>query len=182
MGRNVVRYSNANNYHSQLCAEVIDAHYLMHTDMPTKAFPTIDEVDSMTNESILTSLDADLGLLRNLIPLWHAEMAWAKELLMRAFKLQNAQDILGPRHRGRHQIPGTTWFVRTHGIGVDIYRTPDVGGIDFDFDKPDPDSWRLKIFLERQLNAGALSYEIYRHLVDDEERLQLALDRFFPSA
>jgi hypothetical protein len=114
-------------------------------------------------------------LLRNLVPLWHAEMAWAKELLVHAFQLERAEDILRSEFRGRRQIPGTTWFIRTHGIGVDVYKTPEVGGIDFDFDKPDPDEWRLRIFFEKQVNAGDLSYETYHELIEDEELLQKAI-------
>lgn len=73
----------------------------------------------------------------------------------------------------------TTWFFRTHGIGVDVFRTWNVGGIDFDFDKVDPDPWRLGIFLEKQLNAGSLSFEKYGKLIDDEERLKIAFDAVF---
>lgn len=115
---------------------------------------------------------AHIQLIRNLIPLWHANMAWEKELLVKAFDLEKAQDILRPEKRGLHQIPGTTWFIRTHGIGVDIYKTPNVGGIDFDFDKPEPDEWRLKIFFEKQVNEGHLAYEQYRELVENEELLE----------
>ncbi len=114
-------------------------------------------------------------LLKHLIPLWYAEMAWAKELLVRAFQLERAEDILRPEFRGRRQIPGTTWFIRTHGIGVDVYKTLEVGGIDFDFDKPDPDAWRLRLFFEKQVNAGVLLYETYRELMEDEELLQKAI-------
>ena len=114
-------------------------------------------------------------LLRSLIPLWYAEMAWAKELLVRAFQLERAEDILRSEFLGRRQVPGTTWFIRTHGIGVDVYKTPEVGGIDFDFDKPDPDEWRLRIFFEKKVNAGDLSYETYHELIEDEELLQSAI-------
>ena len=68
-------------------------------------------------------------------------------------------------------IPGTHWVHRTHGVGVDIYRTASVGGIDFDFNKPDPDEWRLKIFFEKQYNEGNLSFTAYRELYEDEELL-----------
>ena len=112
-----------------------------------------------------------LELVRNLIPLWHANMAWAKVLLTSAFGLTDPQEILRPDRRGIHQVPGTVWFIRTHGIGVDLFKTPDVGGIDFDFDKPNPDEWRLKIFFEKQLNDGQLPYQQYRELAEDEELL-----------
>ncbi len=62
---------------------------------------------------------------------------------------------------------------RTHGVGVDIDRGIRCGGIDFDFDKPNPDPWRLRLFAEKQLNAGNLPSE-YVRLVDDEERFELA--------
>ena len=108
-------------------------------------------------------------LIRRLLPLWYAETAWAKELIVRAFQLQKPDDIL--RIRGRRPIPGTNWTLCTHGVGVDVYKTPAVGGIDFDFDKPDPDVWRLQLFFEKQLNAGALDYSVYRELAEDEELL-----------
>jgi hypothetical protein len=114
-----------------------------------------------------------LELIRQVIPLWYANMAWAKALLIHAFNLKAAEDILRVGGRGgRHQIPGTNWFYRTHGIGVDIYKTPGVGGIDFDFDKPDPDAWRFKIFFEKQINEGSLTYADYQELVEDEELLK----------
>lgn len=149
---------------------------LAGTALPVEEYIKDFEVRNCANAP---SLDEDARLLNNLVPLWHAEMAWANELLTRTFNLKRAQDILAPEYRGRKKIPGTNWFYRTHGIGVDVYRTPEVGGIDFDFDKPEPDAWRLGIFLARQVNAGSLSYESYRHLVEDEERLQAALQRFF---
>lgn len=61
---------------------------------------------------------------RNLIPLWHGVMAWAKEVLVRSYKLDDAKDILGREYRGKNQIPGTNWFYRTHGIGVDVFNPP----------------------------------------------------------
>jgi hypothetical protein len=133
----------------------------------------------MIHSANLPDTDEDIRLIREVIPLWHAEMAWAKELLKRAFKLEDAQDIMRREFRGLHQIPGTTWFFRTHGIGVDVFRTWNVGGIDFDFDKVDPDPWRLGIFLEKQMNAGSLSFEKYGKLIDDEERLKTVFNAMF---
>jgi hypothetical protein len=117
----------------------------------------------------LCSMTERVDFIRQLIPLWHAEMAWAKELIARAIHLAKADDIL--RIRGRMPVPGTNWSICTHGIGVDVYRTPTVGGIDFDFDKPDPDVWRLQIFFEKQLNDWALDYSAYRELAENEELL-----------
>lgn len=114
----------------------------------------------------------DNKLINTIIPLWYAEKKWAEELLVRVFGFEKAQDVLRPENRGDVQIPGTNWRYRTHGVGVDFYLTADVGGIDFDFDKPDPDPWRLKIFFEKQYNAGNLPYDQYRHLFEDEELLE----------
>jgi len=110
------------------------------------------------------------------IPLWHAQMAWAKELIQRSFNLTAPEDILLRELRGWHAIPGTSWFLRTHGVGVDVYKTPDVGGIDFDFDKPNPDPWRMRIFIERQVNEGNLPYESFKHLLDDDELMQRTIE------
>jgi len=89
-------------------------------------------------------------------------MAWAKELITRGFGLDTAEDILHREHRGFKLVSGTTWYIRTHGVGVDVFKMPEIGGIDFDFDKPDPDPWRMQIFVERQVNEGNLPYEPYR--------------------
>ncbi|MDX2441901.1 MAG: hypothetical protein QNK40_15305 [Desulfobacterales bacterium] len=114
----------------------------------------------------------NLEKIKKLIPLWYAQKAWAEELLVRAFNLEKPQDILQSEYRGRKSIPGTNWMYVTHGVGVDLYRTADVGGIDFDFDKPDPDEWRLRIFFEKQYNEGNLPLAEYRELYEDEGLLQ----------
>ncbi|MFT3772613.1 MAG: hypothetical protein QM820_45055 [Minicystis sp.] len=57
---------------------------------------------------------------------------------------------------------------------MDIDRGLACGGIDFDFDKPAPDPWRLRRFAEKQLNAGTLPPLDYRRLTDDEERFERA--------
>ena len=117
----------------------------------------------------------DIDMIRQLIPMWYAQRAWAEELLKRAFSLERAEDILGRELKGRRQVPGTNWTFRTHGVGVDVYKARDVGGIDFDFDKPHPDSWRLNILFERLYNDGQLSVEQYRHLHEDEDLRQAVI-------
>ena len=117
----------------------------------------------------------DIELVKQIIPLWYAQYAWAEELLKKSFGFETADEILTTEYRGSNQIPGTNWTYRTHGVGVDISRTSDVGGIDFDFDKPDPDEWRLFLLFEKQYNEGNLALDQYRHLADDEERLKLAI-------
>ena len=119
--------------------------------------------------------DNDTELVRALIPHWHATRTWAEELLCRVLGLQKASDVLQPEHRGRKVLAGSMWTYRTHGVGVDIDRGISCGGIDFDFDKPTPDTWRLRIFAEKQLNAGNLGPE-YVALVDDEDRFNMAAE------
>jgi len=114
-------------------------------------------------------------LIKLALPLWYAQIAWAKELLIHGFGLEKAEDILQLNNRGFRQVSGTAWYIRTHGIGVDIFKTPEVGGIDFDFDKPHPDPWRLKIFIEKQVNDGCLSYSLYKELIEDEELMKVAI-------
>ncbi|MDB5387528.1 MAG: hypothetical protein JWM11_3174 [Planctomycetaceae bacterium] len=117
-------------------------------------------------------ITADRELIQQLIPHWYASRAWACELLIRTFRLNSAADILGAKYRGKQTIPGSLWTIRTHGIGIDIFKTPNVGGIDFDFDKPDPDPWRLGILFHRLLNDQQILYEEYRHFAADEELLE----------
>lgn len=115
----------------------------------------------------------DKELVQTLINLWYAERAWAEELLKRSFGLNHASDILKLDIESGCEIPGTRWRCRPHGTGVDIYLTEDAGGIDFDFDKPEPDAWRLMIFLQRQFEAGNLDKELYRELYDSDDHLEL---------
>jgi hypothetical protein len=124
----------------------------------------------------------DEELIKQILPLWYDAIAWANELLVKSFHLEKAQDILKAEYRGLHQVKGTNWFIRTHGIGVDIFKTPEVGGIDFDFGKPEPDPWRLKIFFEKQYNDGQLPYSEYQCLSDDEERLERAIEKVLECA
>lgn len=113
--------------------------------------------------------------IKKIIPLWYAQRKWAEELLEQAFQLEKAENILQQEYRGAHPIPGTNWMYRTHGIGVDIYRTADVGGIDFDFNKVAPDEWRLRLFFEKQYNEGNLPLADYRELYEDEGLLQCTI-------
>ena len=123
--------------------------------------------------------DDDTKLVRALIPHWYATRRWAEELLCRALGLKNASEVLQREHRGRKVLAGSLWTYRTHGAGVDIDRGIRSGGIDFDFDKPDPDPWRLELFAEKQLNAGNLGLE-YAALFDDEGRFKKAAEAALP--
>lgn len=116
-----------------------------------------------------------IQLIRQIIPLWYASRAWACELIARTFSLADVQEIMLLNRGKILQVPGTCWYLKRHGVGVDVYKTPDVGGIDFDFDKPHPDEWRLKIFFLKQLNDGQLSYSEYQSLAEDEDALDAAI-------
>jgi hypothetical protein len=59
---------------------------------------------------------------------------------------------------------------------VDIDRGLMSGGIDFDFDKQHPDPWRLKLFAEKQLNAGNIPWEDYRSLNRQRGSLHICRD------
>ena len=118
---------------------------------------------------------AHVELVLKAIPLWHANVAWAKELLVRSFQLEHPQDILASEHRRTQHFPNTCWHFRVHGVGISIFKAPDVGGIDFDFDKPEPDEWRMRLFIERQVNDGQLPYDSYRDLIDNEELMAKAI-------
>lgn len=120
-------------------------------------------------------------LIKNLIPLWHATRLWAEDLLRRYLDLADVADVLKLENRGKKPIIGTNWMYRTHGVGVDIYKTEDVGGIDFDFEKLNPDPWRMKIFFRRQYNDGNLNFEAYRHLFEDEDLLDRELAKLLES-
>jgi hypothetical protein len=111
----------------------------------------------------------DVSLIRDLVPHWYSTRRWAEELLVRALGLTDAKDVLTTQHRGRKPIPGSNWTYRTHGCGVDLFRTSGGGGIDFDFDKPNPDCWRLRLFAEKQWHVGNLP-QTYQHLIEDEDR------------
>lgn len=66
-------------------------------------------------------------------------------------------------------------FTQPHGIGVDIYKAPGVGGIEFNFDKPDPDEWRLGRHIEAQVNDAQLPYAVYRELLEGEHTFKAAV-------
>jgi len=113
----------------------------------------------------------DSDLIRLLIPHWYATRKWAEELLVRTLGVSSAVEVLHGPHRGRKKIPGSNWSYRTHGVGVEIGRDRSDGGIDFDFDKPAPDPWRLRVFAEKQFRAGNLPKE-YKELIRDKERFE----------
>ncbi len=126
------------------------------------------------------SASRDIELVRQLAPQWYASRRWAEELLCRGFGLTDPSDILRDRNKNPNRIvPGTNWRVQVHGIGVNIDRGIACGGIDFDFDKPDPDLWRLKRFAEKQLNVGNIPIADYFNLINEEDRFDAAFRAAF---
>lgn len=126
------------------------------------------------------AIDADVEMLRQVLPLWRATRIWAETLLCASLKLQHPSEVLNSEHRGKHTFPGTNWRYRTHGGGVDIDRGAAYGGIDFDFGQPLPDPWRLRIFIKRQLIAGALAAE-YAPFLHDHQRFERAAQELLAS-
>ncbi len=119
----------------------------------------------------------DIEAANELIKKWYQARQWAEAFLCASLKLENANDILRSEHRGKRRIHGTDWQYRTHGIGVEISKSGNKGGIDFDFDKLEPDQWRLREFMIKQLNDGTLLKKIYRPLMQDENRFSLAFEK-----
>lgn len=117
----------------------------------------------------------DVELIKLLLPHWYATRAWAEALLVQAFELEKASDVLLPQHRGRHDTPGSQWTYRTHGVGVEITCEGNRGGIDFDFDEPALDPWKLRDFALKQLNAKCLP-TVYNGLVTDPQRFEKAAE------
>lgn len=106
-----------------------------------------------------------------LIARWIEMRKWAEAFLVSRLGLSRAEDVLAFRPKGElRSIPETDWLYQTHGNGVLLTKANELGGIDFDFDKPFPDEWRLKWFLEAQLADGALDSDLYQPFLDDEAR------------
>lgn len=128
----------------------------------------------------MADVPSDDRLIADLIALWHETRFWAEELLCDTFDLQNIDDFIptlilnGTPRIG--QFPNSPWAYRVHGIGIDISKPNNRGGIDFDFDNPHIDRWRLREFMVKQLNDGSIPTRFYRPLVQDSDRWSAAMD------
>jgi len=111
-----------------------------------------------------------------LIERWHSTKAWAECLICEYLNVANASDILLAEYRGKKRFGDSDWFYRTHGIGVDISKKGNKGGIDFDFGKEQPDSYRLREFMIKQLNDGGLTKKYYRELLQNKQLWKDAYD------
>jgi len=76
---------------------------------------------------------SDVDAANELIDAWLAYRDMAVQVLVTSLNLDSPKDVLRPALRGRHELLGTGWCYRTHGIGVDMVRKNGHGGIDFDF-------------------------------------------------
>jgi len=104
-----------------------------------------------------------------LIDKWYSTKSWAESLICEHLNIEKASDILQLGHRGKKKLGDTDWFYRTHGVGVDISKMGNKGGIDFDFDQETPDSYRLREFMIKQLNDGKIIKKYYRKLLQNEQ-------------
>ena len=127
----------------------------------------------------MTDVPSDDRLIADLIALWHETRAWAENLLCDTFDLQHVDDFMPYLARNytprTSQFPESLWSYRVHGIGIDISKPDNRGGIDFDFDKPQIDRWRLREFMVKQLNDGSISTRFYRPLAQDAVRWSAAM-------
>ena len=128
----------------------------------------------------MADVPSDDRLVADLIALWHETRSWAEKLLCDTFDLQHVDDFMpslarkGTPRTG--QFPDSPWSYRVHGIGIDISKPNNRGGIDFDFDKPHIDRWRLREFMVKQLNDGSIPTRFYRPLMQDSGRWSAAMD------
>lgn len=101
---------------------------------------------------------SDVDAANRLIDDWVAYRETAAQLLVSTLNLESPEQVLTRTFRGHHDLVGTGWCYRTHGIGVDMVRKNGKGGIDFDFSCTPgelfayPDWWRLCIFMRRAVH------------------------------
>ena len=115
---------------------------------------------------------SDIDAAKQLITDWTAYRDMGAQILVDALGLDSPHNVLRPEHRGHHELPGTGWRYRTHGIGVDMVRKNGHGGIDFDFLASAgrlfayPDWWRLCIFMRRVIHDRTVDTSGYSQIID----------------
>lgn len=126
----------------------------------------------------------DKELVQNLVNLWYETRTWAEELIKRTFDIEHAHEIPHKELNEVYVFPGTSWHYTCYRGIINIYKyitdcvqTEEVGGIEFDFNKPDPDADDLYDFLRRQYNAENVDCELYHDLTFDYERLEMVCRR-----
>ena len=124
----------------------------------------------------------DATTIRRLIDDWVAYRDAAAALLVDKLRLDSPRDVLRPENRGRHELVGTGWAYRTHGIGVDVTRTNGHGGIDSDFSTTEgqlfaaPDYWRLVLFAKRSIHDPTIDSTRYVEIIRDAEPYRDMID------
>jgi hypothetical protein len=120
--------------------------------------------------------------VQQLIADWMSHRDAAAALLVAQLNLDSPRDVMRPEHRGRHDLEGTGWTYRTHGIGVDVTRRNGHGGIDFDFSTVDgqlfapPDFWRLVLFAKRSVHDPSIDSEKYTAIIEDADKYRDLVD------
>lgn len=110
-------------------------------------------------------------LVEQLIERWHNIRMWAEQLICETFGLKCAAEILERPEIPRYGSFGESdWEYMVHGVGINISKRNNQGGIDFDFNKPLPDQDRLREFMIKQVNAGSVARRHYRPLLQDADR------------
>ena len=132
---------------------------------------------------------SDIEALLVLIKMWYGIRDWAIANLLYVLNVRDLRQLFGPELRGTHRLfprsdaeslgPHELWYRAEDGV-VDVFRPKNKGGIIFDVSgegKPlPPDIPRLRQFLVKMLNAGALDKRVYRPLMQDRVRFSKAAD------
>lgn len=119
---------------------------------------------------------SDIEFLQSLLSDWDETKQWAELTICDTLNLANASDVLQTEYRGKHQIGETEWFYRTHGIGVDISKLGNKGGIDFDFGEEFPCRFKFRDFMVKQMNDGKIPKKVCREFLQDHKRWQEAYE------
>ena len=113
----------------------------------------------------------DVDAANRLIDDWLAYRDKAAQLLVTTLNLDSPDQVLMRPFRGHHDLVGTGWWYRTHGIGVDMVRKNGKGGIDFDFSSTPgdlfayPDWWRICIFMRRVVHDKKVDTTLYDSII-----------------
>lgn len=114
----------------------------------------------------------DRDAVEALVAMWHETRKWAESLICSSLKLDRVEEVFCLERPLVRTLAGG-WVMRVHGVGVDVSKPCNVGGIDFDFGVL-PCSGRLRDFMIKQYNAGNLTKKIYRPLMQDPKRFEHA--------
>ena len=109
----------------------------------------------------------EVEAVKQLIELWYPTKRKTEELFCKCLNLKKASDAFLNLDCKSARLGETEWHYSMHGSGVIVYKGGDKskGGLDSDFDKPDPDSYRLRTMMINQFNDGQLKKKDYRNLL-----------------